>query len=232
MNPLTGRWQVLTGVALLHAFLLVGVTTRPSASEPEPRVITTLQARVLAAEPQPVARPTTQDTVANHSTPVAVASRTSVRPVRPASPVAVPRPSTMSSPEPVSSPTRQRSPSVPTTPSSAPSSPAPTASPSQAPVNVPTPIIAARYDADYLRNPAPPYPTFARRRHEEGRVLLRVTVSPDGSPARVQLQTSSGHESLDSAALTTVATWRFIPARQGDTAITSEVVVPITFALR
>ena len=220
MNPLTGRWQVLTGVALLHAFLLVGVTARPSASEPEPRVITTLQARVLAAEPQPVASPPTHDTVAQPSTPVATPRRPSVRPIHPASSVPTSRPSPVSSHLDASPPVPQQSRTTP----------APTHAPATPPA--PIPIIAARYDADYLRNPAPPYPAFARRRHEEGRVLLRVTVSPDGSPARVQLQTSSGHESLDNAALTTVATWRFIPARQGDTAITSEVVVPITFALR
>jgi protein TonB len=140
----------------------------------------------------------------------------------------------VSSQLPVSPPVPQQSQSTPVPPatSSAPSSPAPAVSTSQAPESAPIPIIAARYDADYLRNPAPPYPAFARRRHEEGRVLLRVTVSPDGRPGQVRLQTSSGHESLDDAALATVSTWRFIPARRGDTAITSEVVVPITFALR
>lgn len=219
MNPLTGRWQVLTGVALLHAFLLLGVTARSVVSEPEPFVITTLQARVLAAEPHPVARPTTQDTATQPSTPVATPRRPNVRPVRPVSSEPMSRPSPVSSHLPASPVPHQSQ-----TP------PAPTHAPVAPPA--PLPIIAARYDADYLRNPAPPYPAFARRRHEEGRVLLRVTVSPDGRPGRVQLKTSSGHESLDDAALTTVSTWRFIPARQGDTAITSDVVVPITFALR
>ncbi|MBI5937151.1 MAG: energy transducer TonB [Betaproteobacteria bacterium] len=90
----------------------------------------------------------------------------------------------------------------------------------------------ARFDADYLNNPAPAYPSLSRRLREQGRVLLRVYVEPDGTTARVEIKSSSGFERLDSAALNAVREWRFVPARQGSTAVGAWIVVPIAFSLR
>ena len=89
------------------------------------------------------------------------------------------------------------------------------------------PRVAARFD-----NPKPWYPRVARRRGMEGRVTLRVTVRPDGRVAAIRVQRSSGYRLLDDAALETVKTWRFVPARRGDTPVTGEVLVPIRFRLR
>lgn len=60
-----------------------------------------------------------------------------------------------------------------------------------------------------LRKTLPPYPPDARRRGEEGSVLLRVEVLPDGRVGRVQLAKSSGFGSLDRAAAESAASWRF-----------------------
>lgn len=92
-------------------------------------------------------------------------------------------------------------------------------------------ITPARFDADYLHNPKPAYPAFARRMGEVGKVLLRVSVTPQGLPDSVAIATSSGSPRLDDAALQTVKRWRFVPARQGETAVQSWVTVPITFNL-
>jgi periplasmic protein TonB len=89
----------------------------------------------------------------------------------------------------------------------------------------------ARFDANYLRNPAPPYPTLSRRMGEEGRVILRVAVNPQGIADSVEVKTSSGSSRLDESALRTVRTWKFIPAKRGDTAVQSVVLVPIIFKL-
>ena len=89
----------------------------------------------------------------------------------------------------------------------------------------------ARFDADYLRNPRPPYPAISRRMREEGKVTLRVLVTPDGSADSVEIKTSSGSARLDESALRTVRQWRFIPARRGDTAVQSWVLVPVIFKL-
>jgi protein TonB len=98
--------------------------------------------------------------------------------------------------------------------------------------SAPTPIVPARFDADYLQNPAPAYPSASRRLGEEGRVVLRVKVSAQGLPQAVEIRQSSGHARLDEAARAAVEKWRFVPARQGSETIESWVLVPLRFALK
>jgi protein TonB len=62
-------------------------------------------------------------------------------------------------------------------------------------------------------------------------VTLRVLVTREGQPARVSIERSSGSSQLDGAALETVKTWRFVPARQGRESIEAWVLVPIVFRL-
>jgi protein TonB len=94
------------------------------------------------------------------------------------------------------------------------------------------PVVAPRFDADYLDNPAPAYPALSRRMGEQGRVLLRVYVHADGSVGQVEIGESSGFERLDRAAREAVARWRFVPARQGERPVAAWVLVPISFSLR
>jgi protein TonB len=89
----------------------------------------------------------------------------------------------------------------------------------------------ARFDADYLNNPAPAYPMLSRRQGETGKVLLLVQVSAHGTAAQVEIKQGSGFPRLDQAALNAVRQWRFVPARRGDAAVAASVVVPITFRL-
>lgn len=100
-----------------------------------------------------------------------------------------------------------------------------------APAAEPVVISQARFDADYLRNPSPAYPPLSRRMGEEGKVLLRVSVTPQGAADAIEIRTSSGSARLDESAQKTVRTWRFIPAKRGDTAVQSWVLVPIIFKL-
>ncbi|PKO86241.1 MAG: energy transducer TonB [Betaproteobacteria bacterium HGW-Betaproteobacteria-12] len=123
-----------------------------------------------------------------------------------------------------------------TTTSSEPAPAAPVAAPPEvkpappAPPAAPT-VSQARFDADYLRNPAPPYPPLSRRMGEEGKVILRVSVTPQGTAEAVEIRTSSGSPRLDEAAQKTVHNWRFIAAKRGDVAVQSWVLVPIIFKL-
>lgn len=91
------------------------------------------------------------------------------------------------------------------------------------------PITGARFDADYLHNPAPAYPSYSRRMKERGTVLVLVQVSPQGNASQVTLHQSSGYERLDEAALEAVKQWRFVPAKRGATPVAASVVVPIEF---
>lgn len=95
----------------------------------------------------------------------------------------------------------------------------------------PAPIVAARFDADYLQNPRPAYPPMSRRLGEEGRVVLRVRVSSQGLPLAIEIKESSGFSRLDEAARNAVERWRFVPARQGTDAIEASVLVPLNFTL-
>ena len=79
--------------------------------------------------------------------------------------------------------------------------------------------------------PKPKYPESARRDGKEGRVLLRVLVNEEGRTASVQVNRSSGVESLDQAALEAIERWRFSPARLGDRPVESWVRIPIDFRL-
>lgn len=90
-------------------------------------------------------------------------------------------------------------------------------------------LTAARFDADYLHNPAPAYPSQSRRLKEEGTVLLLVRVSDQGTPISIEIRTSSGFERLDEAGLQAVRQWRFVPAKRGNENVAASVLVPIQF---
>ena len=99
------------------------------------------------------------------------------------------------------------------------------------PSEAPPAIVPPRFDAAYLANPAPPYPTLSRRLNETGRVLLRVKVSAEGLPTEIDIAQSSGYPRLDEAAREAVRGWKFVPARQGDKTVPAAVQVPIVFKL-
>lgn len=95
----------------------------------------------------------------------------------------------------------------------------------------PEPLTEPSFGAAYLRNPPPSYPGVAQQRGWQGTVLLKVHVQASGRPDHVGLASSSGHDSLDDAAIEAVTNWRFVPARRGDQAIDGWVQVPIEFKL-
>jgi protein TonB len=98
----------------------------------------------------------------------------------------------------------------------------------------PSPVVLDAepdYKADYLKNPRPPYPLTARRMGFHGKVILNVEVLAEGKAGQVLLQQSCGHDILDNAALQTVKTWHFTPARHLGQPVTKWFLVPINFSL-
>jgi protein TonB len=94
-------------------------------------------------------------------------------------------------------------------------------------------VVPPDYRAAYLNNPGPRYPVASRRRREEGIVLLKVHVSPEGAPVQVLVDRSSGFEERDRAAVSVVQErWKFVPARQGSQAVAAWVAVPMQFELK
>lgn len=88
------------------------------------------------------------------------------------------------------------------------------------------------FNAAYLRNPLPLYPLVARRNGEQGTVTLKVRVTREGNAASVAVEKTSGSAHLDDAALETVRTWHFVPARQGSQPVEAWVLVPVVFRLQ
>ncbi|WAC45079.1 energy transducer TonB [Pseudomonas sp. SL4(2022)] len=77
----------------------------------------------------------------------------------------------------------------------------------------------------------PSYPSQARRRNQQGIVLLEVRLDELGQQRSLNVLRSSGVESLDRAALQAVAAWRFSPETTDGQAVPSRVHIPIQFAL-
>ena len=141
-----------------------------------------------------------------------------------------------SPPVPAPSPKRVVTPRAHSAPSRPPTSPAPaeTQSASVAPVlrtATAMLLVSPRPVAGMETNRAPIYPQIALRRGEEGRVMLRVSVSAEGTPLEVALLETSGHPNLDSAALSAVRQWRFVPAMQAGTPVSAIAEVPVRFRI-
>jgi protein TonB len=223
------RTWLLVGltIALAHAGAWYALDRLRDEAKPA-RALTVIEAALLpppapvpAPRPLPVAPP-----VPKKPAPPPPRSE----PPRPP-PIPAPTPSPIAVPieAPVPAPVQV----VATAPASEPVAPAPEAA---APVSVspapPPAIEAPRFNAAYLNNPPPEYPFVARRRGLEGRVLVRAEVLADGRCNRVELKHGSGHALLDEAALEAVRKWRFVPARQGEQAVSAWVDVPIVFKLK
>lgn len=93
------------------------------------------------------------------------------------------------------------------------------------------PVVPPDFSADQLNNAGPRYPSASRRAHEEGTVMLKVLVAPDGRAQDLMVATSSGFARLDDAALDTVRRWAFLPAKQAGRPVSAWVLVPVTFEL-
>ncbi len=172
--------------------------------------------------PQPVVEPPKPKPVVNRPVPQPK------QPVRASDPVPVPTPAVPTSADPVvasstPSPVAREVP-VPMGPTSQPVA--------AAPPPKPVAILDPKFDAAYLNNPAPSYPSVSRRLGEQGKVLLRVHVDEQGTPTSVAVRTSSGFERLDNVALETVRRWKFVPAKRGNDPVSAYVIVPIVFNLR
>ena len=72
----------------------------------------------------------------------------------------------------------------------------------------------------------------ARRRGHEGTVDLRIHVLASGRSDAVEIKRSSGHASLDRAAVRAAEKWRFEPASDRGRAVAMWIEIPVEFNLR
>ncbi|SDK32761.1 energy transducer TonB [Pseudomonas indica] len=101
-----------------------------------------------------------------------------------------------------------------------------------APVRAAAPVEVVSREPAFLDPPRQPsYPAQARRRNQQGTVLVEVRLDERGAQRELKVARSSGVESLDRAALEAVARWRFRPETLDGQAVPSRVQIPIRFAL-
>ena len=62
--------------------------------------------------------------------------------------------------------------------------------------------------------------------------MVKVLIGADGVPQKAEVQTSSGFERLDKAALEAAMRWRYVPGKRGGVAEAMWYQVPITFNLK
>jgi protein TonB len=208
---------VAVSVALHAAALVLGPRLRDARIVP-PRVLS-----VVLAEAPPLARPP-EETARLPAPPKPETLRPRARPAPAPQPrVADPAPAAAPAP-PVTEIARSQEIAAPAPAVSVPATPVPTG-PERAS------LVPPDYRAAYLNNPPPAYPRSARRNGEQGTVTLRVYVNADGVPAAIELDRSSGSSALDAAALESVKSWRFVPARRGTDPVAAWVIVPVVFRL-
>lgn len=217
LPPAPPEWRhsapYLAIALLLHAVILVWPQPARIAAPETPSPPPLMARLVESVPPRPV-------------TPAPSAPQ-SPKPSR-ERPAPTPRPAIATPPTPASPPPTFTVPAAVAAPPVAPLAASPVAAPPAPPA---LPVTTARFDAAYLNNPEPNYPSASRRLGEEGKVMLRVRVTAAGLPAAVDIEKSSRFERLDEAARQAVARWRFVPARRGDEAVESSVIVPIVFRL-
>jgi protein TonB len=78
----------------------------------------------------------------------------------------------------------------------------------------------------------PPYPPIARRIGAEGKVTLRLTVTPEGRVSEAEVVNSSGRDDLDQTAQAwIIAHWTYKPASANGVPVASKTLASVTFSL-
>lgn len=187
--------------------------TRPAATTapepvPETAEAPTAPAEEMPSEPKPLPKPAPAPQVTKQLESAA-------------------RPKLAAKPSPPATPARQAEPDTARDKGTA----GPAGSAADAPQTATVERTAPGFAVGSGANPLPDYPYRARRLGQQGRVVLKVAVGADGTPVAVTVEHSSGHDSLDDAALESVRRWHFTPASVGGIAVPGTVEVPITFRL-
>ena len=96
--------------------------------------------------------------------------------------------------------------------------------------------VQVAYRARPVPDPAFPhvvnvYPRIAILNRQQGTVLVRLLVLPNGQVGDVNVVKSSGYPQLDAAALVEAGNWRYLPAVRHGQAVSAEINVAIRFKL-
>lgn len=87
-------------------------------------------------------------------------------------------------------------------------------------------------DVDYLRAPVLVYPSASRRYGEQGRVVLRVLIGPDGLAEQIELHEASEFQRLNEAAIEAARRALYRPYTEDGVAQPAWALVALSFQLR
>lgn len=93
-----------------------------------------------------------------------------------------------------------------------------------APAGITAPVSFSKHNCDNF------YPPIAQRLNQSGTVAVKITVGADGAVSDAEVSNSSGHDSLDAAALKCVRGWRYHPAMQNGQPISVSLAADIKFS--
>ncbi|HEX7750032.1 MAG TPA: energy transducer TonB, partial [Bordetella sp.] len=93
------------------------------------------------------------------------------------------------------------------------------------------PVLVTHIEYDGPR-PVPAYPRLSRLHDETGRVVVLVRISAQGTVQDARVDTSSGHERLDDAALDAARRARFKPFTRNGVAMPALAKLPYDFQIK
>ena len=97
----------------------------------------------------------------------------------------------------------------------------------------PTPTNAiSDANLQVTRRVEPSYPPASRRAGEQGTAVFSVLVDPSGHPKDVKVQSSSGYDRLDQAAMEAIRRWSFNPAMRDSQKVEAWTSVRVKFQLQ
>jgi len=213
---------VVGAVALVHAaglWALLDHALQPAASAPAPQVaMVRLLSDSAAVATPPAAQPPPQAQPMPRAAPPAAPKR---QPSPPPLPAIAPAVTAAAAPVPTELPL----PSSETAPAAS------------APVQVAkaTPVTGVTRhieDVDYLRAPVLEYPSASRRFGEQGRVVLRVLIGPDGQAEKIELVEPSSFQRLNDAAIEAARRALYKPYTEDGVAQPAWALVALSFQLR
>ncbi|MFJ5433076.1 TonB family protein [Pectobacterium sp. CHL-2024] len=238
-------------VALIHAGVAALLITRTTEYTPinllNPAASISIQATMVEApEPEPIPEPSPEPPVLTSEQgereiapvpekPVVEEQKTPPPPVKkevhqpPVKPVVKPqpvRPKTTAERQPAARPVSEPSPITPE------ATPGPLMTASKGNLMQNSPGAQPKQVASVgCVVPQPDYPRRAKRLQQEGNVLVRLVISPEGRLIRHDIARSSGYDALDQAAIEAVAQARCTPYRENGQAITVMTIQPVNFRL-
>lgn len=216
----------VVGSLLLHGAVLATLLHAPLPRAPLPTEAPRMTVELIAgAEPAAAPVPPLAQQSAPPAEPPTAPARNAVP--SPASPVRAqpkpakppPRPAAVAPPAP-----------SPMEPSPSVTENAPAAHPEGA-SEPPSPEPMALTNPTFRSRTPPAYPAQALRDELEGSVRLKLLIAPEGGVTEAWVLRSSGHRSLDQAALAAARHWQLTPASRNGTPVSAWAEVEVPFRL-